>query len=103
MLPGGALDGPQVVAILMVLAGGLVLMERARTVEGSGFPPIPQKEAEWMGHGTLWIRRNPKGRSEIEGPGKTEVGAGRCAECWRTIEVPAEAKGQRLDQFLAGF
>jgi hypothetical protein len=19
-----------------------------------GFPPIPQKEAEWMGHGGLW-------------------------------------------------
>ncbi len=28
MLAGGALDGPQVVAILMVLAGGAVLMER---------------------------------------------------------------------------
>jgi phosphatidylglycerol:prolipoprotein diacylglycerol transferase len=51
MLPGGELDGPQVVAILMVLAGGLVLMEHARTVEVSGFPPFPQKEAERMGHG----------------------------------------------------
>jgi phosphatidylglycerol:prolipoprotein diacylglycerol transferase len=51
MLSGGALDGPQVVAILMVLAGGLVLMERATTVEDSGFPPFPQKEAERMGHG----------------------------------------------------
>jgi phosphatidylglycerol:prolipoprotein diacylglycerol transferase len=51
MLPGGALDGPQVAAILMVLAGGLVLMERARPVGDSGSPPIPQKEAEWMEHG----------------------------------------------------
>jgi phosphatidylglycerol:prolipoprotein diacylglycerol transferase len=52
MLPGGALDGPQVVAILMVLAGGLVLMERAKPIKDSGFPPLPQKEAERMGHGT---------------------------------------------------
>jgi phosphatidylglycerol:prolipoprotein diacylglycerol transferase len=43
MLPGGALDGPQVVAILMVLAGGLVMMERAGPVEDCGFPPFPQK------------------------------------------------------------
>ncbi len=50
MLPGGALDGPQVAAILMVLAGGLVLMERARPV-GTVVPTIPQKEAEWMEHG----------------------------------------------------
>lgn len=50
MLPGGALDGPQVVAILMVLAGGLVLMEKTRPIEGCGIPPFPQKDAERMGH-----------------------------------------------------
>jgi phosphatidylglycerol:prolipoprotein diacylglycerol transferase len=50
-LPGGALDGPQVVAILMVLAGGLVLLERAGPVEGSGIPPFPQEKTERMGHG----------------------------------------------------
>ncbi len=51
MLPGGALDGPQVVAILMVLAGGLVLMERAGPVEGCGIPPLRQKKVARMGHG----------------------------------------------------
>jgi hypothetical protein len=66
MLLGGALDGPQAAAIVLVLAGGLVLMERARPVEDSGFPPFRQtgapsartlragveKEGERMGHGT---------------------------------------------------
>jgi phosphatidylglycerol:prolipoprotein diacylglycerol transferase len=51
LLLGGALDGPQVVAILMVLAGGLVLVERSGPAGDSGFPPVSQKEAEWMGHG----------------------------------------------------
>jgi hypothetical protein len=39
------------VAILMVLAGGLVLLERAGPVEGSGIPPFPQEKTERMGHG----------------------------------------------------
>ena len=60
-LLSGALDGPQVVAIVFVLAGGVVLMERKRANEGAlretsnevrGFPLIRREEGEWMGHGT---------------------------------------------------
>ena len=46
---GGALDGPQAAAILMVLAGGFVLWERTGKIQG--FPPFRQKEGERMGHG----------------------------------------------------
>ena len=37
-LLGGALDGPQAAAVLLVLAGGLVLRERKTTNQGSRFP-----------------------------------------------------------------
>jgi phosphatidylglycerol:prolipoprotein diacylglycerol transferase len=50
---GGALDGPQVAAILMVLAGGLVMLERPGTIGGHGLPPIRQKDGEWIGHGAF--------------------------------------------------
>ena len=59
-LLSGALDAPQVAAIVFVLAGGIVLMERKRphegtpgerTVESRGSPPIRQEEGERMGHG----------------------------------------------------
>jgi hypothetical protein len=54
-LLGGALDGPQAAAIALVLAGGLVLMERKGPVEDRGLPPFRQtgveKEDERMGHG----------------------------------------------------
>ena len=43
----GALDGPQVAAVAMVLVGALVLRER----EGGALPPFRQKEVERMGHG----------------------------------------------------
>ena len=51
----GALDGPQIAAVLMVLAGALVLRERVsgavdRGGEPGGLPPFPQKTAESMGH-----------------------------------------------------
>jgi phosphatidylglycerol---prolipoprotein diacylglyceryl transferase len=45
---GGALDGPQIAAVLLVLAGALVLRKRG---EGSGLPPLRQKEVARMGHG----------------------------------------------------
>jgi phosphatidylglycerol:prolipoprotein diacylglycerol transferase len=51
-LLGGALNGPQCAAILLVVAGGLVLLERKGPVEGRGFPPF-RKERERMGHGEL--------------------------------------------------
>ena len=48
---GGALDGPQAAAILFVLAGAIVLMERKGPVEGRGLPPFRQEKGERMGHG----------------------------------------------------
>ena len=52
---GGALDGPQIAAIVMVLAGAIMLREReARDTApdtGRGLPPFPQEDAERMGHG----------------------------------------------------
>ncbi|MGB6742642.1 MAG: prolipoprotein diacylglyceryl transferase family protein, partial [Terracidiphilus sp.] len=47
----GALDGPQVAAVAMVVVGALVLRERESETEDSGFPPFRQKEVERMGHG----------------------------------------------------
>jgi len=48
----GALDGPQVAAIVFVLAGATVLMERKGSVEVRGLPPFRQEKGERMGHGT---------------------------------------------------
>ena len=39
-LLGGALNGPQAAAILLVVAGGFVLMERIKPVEDHGLPPL---------------------------------------------------------------
>jgi phosphatidylglycerol:prolipoprotein diacylglycerol transferase len=50
---GGALDGPQIAAVLMVVAGALVLLERKGKAEGGGFPPSRQKETARMAHGTF--------------------------------------------------
>ncbi len=47
---GGALDGPQAAAVLMVLAGGLALLERNGLVEDAGLPRF-RKKSERMGHG----------------------------------------------------
>jgi phosphatidylglycerol---prolipoprotein diacylglyceryl transferase len=48
---GGALDGPQLAAIVMVLAGGAVLLQREASSNSRGLPPIRQEKGEWMGHG----------------------------------------------------
>jgi len=50
-LLGGALDGPQAAAILLVLAGAFVLMERNGRIEDRDLRPFRQEEDEWMGHG----------------------------------------------------
>ncbi len=50
---GGMLNGPQAAAVALVVAGGLVLLERKSTVEGRELPPIRQKEGEWMGHAAI--------------------------------------------------
>jgi phosphatidylglycerol:prolipoprotein diacylglycerol transferase len=47
----GFLDGPQIAAVGMVMAGALLLRERKHA--RVGIPPIPRKDAEWMGHGEL--------------------------------------------------
>jgi phosphatidylglycerol:prolipoprotein diacylglycerol transferase len=49
-LLGGALDGPQAAAMVLVVAGALVLLERKRSDEGHALPPFPQKAAERMAH-----------------------------------------------------
>lgn len=49
-LLGGALDGPQVAAVLMVVAGAAVLWEWKRPDGVRGIPPIPQEAAERMGN-----------------------------------------------------
>jgi hypothetical protein len=47
----GALDGPQLAAIVMVLAGGVVLWQRNGRAKDRG--PLQQDEAARMGPGTL--------------------------------------------------
>ncbi len=44
-LLGGALDGPQAAAILLVLAGGLVLLERKGAEQGSRFPTLSAEKS----------------------------------------------------------
>jgi phosphatidylglycerol:prolipoprotein diacylglycerol transferase len=49
----GALDAPQVAAIVLVAAGGLVLMQRERAAADNASPPLRQKEIARMGQGTF--------------------------------------------------
>ena len=53
-LLGGALDGPQVAAIVLVLAGGLVLLERVDRLR-AWYPTLAQKKAQGWGTAS-WIR-----------------------------------------------
>jgi phosphatidylglycerol:prolipoprotein diacylglycerol transferase len=73
MILGGALNGPQAAAVALVVVGGLVLLERKGTVKDRGFPPIRQKEGEWMEHGEL-DRPGPT-HEELGGPGRTTDGS----------------------------
>src|ERR1035438_3050163 len=57
-----------------------------RRIKGRGFPSFRQKDGERMGRPRL------KAHKRKTRPQMTEL---------RTIEVPIEATGQRLDQFLA--
>ncbi len=41
---GGALDGPQCAAVALVVAGGLVMLERKVPVENRAIPPLPQEQ-----------------------------------------------------------
>ena len=49
----GALDGPQIAAVLMVLAGALMLCERGSEAKISGFRPFPPKNSEKDGAPTV--------------------------------------------------
>jgi phosphatidylglycerol---prolipoprotein diacylglyceryl transferase len=57
----GAVDGPQIAAILLVLAGGVVLMERKSAVKSAGFPAVREKEHERLGNSEL---RQPQAKDE---------------------------------------
>ena len=50
-LLNGAVDGPQMVAVLFVLVGAIVLMERGRKAEVLGFPPS-RRELQEAGSST---------------------------------------------------
>ncbi len=52
-LLSGALDGPQVAAVALVIAGGLVLLEHKSSVEGRGFPPSSLNESETPEHAAI--------------------------------------------------
>ena len=52
-LLGGALDGPQLAAVVLVIAGGLVLLERKSAVAGRQFPPFSRNEVETPEHATI--------------------------------------------------
>jgi phosphatidylglycerol---prolipoprotein diacylglyceryl transferase len=52
----GALDGPQAAAVVVVVAGGWVLLQRKGSglgTDSAGFPPLRQEESERMGHGSF--------------------------------------------------
>jgi phosphatidylglycerol:prolipoprotein diacylglycerol transferase len=51
---GGALDGPQLAAVVLVVAGGLMLLQRRGAglrTDAASLPPFRQEEGERMGHG----------------------------------------------------
>jgi phosphatidylglycerol:prolipoprotein diacylglycerol transferase len=52
-LLGGALGGPQLAAVVLVIAGGLVLLERKSAVAGRQFPPFSRNEVETPEHATI--------------------------------------------------
>jgi phosphatidylglycerol:prolipoprotein diacylglycerol transferase len=47
----GFFDGPQLAAIVMVLAGGAVLWQRTDPKKGRGLPPLRQDQVARVGHG----------------------------------------------------
>jgi phosphatidylglycerol---prolipoprotein diacylglyceryl transferase len=60
-LLNGAVDGPQVVAVLFVLTGAIVLMERGRRVEVLGFPLSRRKLQEAGSSAPLRSAQNDTG------------------------------------------
>jgi phosphatidylglycerol:prolipoprotein diacylglycerol transferase len=52
-LLGGALDGPQAAAVVLVIAGGLVLLERKSSNEGRGLPASSLNESQTEEHAAI--------------------------------------------------
>jgi phosphatidylglycerol:prolipoprotein diacylglycerol transferase len=52
-LLGGALDGPQAAAVVLVIAGGLVLLERKSSNEGRGLPASSLNEGQTEEHAAI--------------------------------------------------
>ncbi len=75
----GALDGPQIGAVLLVLGGALVLKEHRSDAEGGAFPPF-RRERERMGHGRF-----------EDGPAKDEDATRQTAA--ETMGQPASKMG----------
>jgi phosphatidylglycerol:prolipoprotein diacylglycerol transferase len=50
---GGALDGPQVAAIMLVVAGGMALLQRRQRALSRDIPPSRQEQVAELGHGTF--------------------------------------------------
>jgi len=72
-MPGGVLDGPQAAAIILVLAGGLVLLERkapaARQTAPAEQPEAPASQPEAPA-----MRLEPSG-GETQAAGEPEMNA----------------------------
>jgi phosphatidylglycerol:prolipoprotein diacylglycerol transferase len=66
----GALDGPQMAGVAMVIAGALVLRER----RDRAFPPIRQQEVEWMGHGDVVAQQTDLDGVDRDGPDRDGAG-----------------------------
>ena len=62
----GAMDGPQIAAIAMVLAGALILRERKRRIEEGGFPSVSPEDGEKDGArgNVLSVDEAPAGSGE---------------------------------------
>jgi phosphatidylglycerol---prolipoprotein diacylglyceryl transferase len=62
----GAIDGPQIAAVAMVLAGALILRERKSRIEAGSFPPISPKDGEMDGaQGKVLPTGAPTGNGDL--------------------------------------
>jgi phosphatidylglycerol---prolipoprotein diacylglyceryl transferase len=73
----GALDGPQIAAVLLVIAGALVLRERvgSSAVSGAGSHPFHDEAVKWMGQRGSEFSADDETVKRL-GHGDSEAGAG---------------------------
>jgi phosphatidylglycerol:prolipoprotein diacylglycerol transferase len=64
----GAIDGPQIAAVLLVIAGALVLRERGSSsaVSGADSHPFHDEAVKWMGHGNSEFGDDDKALKRME-------------------------------------